>query len=474
MSIIIKGGNSSSLASVDVNNNLQVNTPTDIDQAGYVSTASQIDSGSATGSKTMRESDISQDYRLRVALDKILWEDTFNHTVLNTYKYNGNTTTHTIALASGFLNLNSGSSTAAGNSRVQTFRTFTGFATYPLYIDIYAKFSAALQANNVIEFGLGYATAATAPTDGVFFRATGGQLNGVININGSEQQIVNIFTPSPNVVNHYLIVIGQNSVEFWVDDILRGSITTPNSFGSPSSSNALPLLLRNYNTTTVLTAVQFSVAQFAISQADMDTGKDWQTAMAGNGQLAISATDGQTVALLQNYANSAAPVSATLSNTAAGYTTLGGQWQFAAVGGAETDYSLFAWTNPAGTATIPAKTLVVTGIRIDTFVTGAAVATTPTLLQWGIGIGSTAVSLATSDSATAGTRAARRLPLGAQTLAVGTAVGGMANQPVQVDFTTPIIVEAGTIFQIILKMPIATATASSIIRGTALVNGYFE
>ncbi len=110
-----------------------------------------------------------------------------------------------------------------------------------------------------------------------------------------------------------------------------------------------------------------------------------------------------------NYANTAAPASATLSNTAAGYTTLGGQWQFAAVAGAETDYALFGFQVTAAAAASANKNLFITGIRIEAVNTGAAVATTATLLQWGLAVGGTAVSLATADSATAGTRAARRI-----------------------------------------------------------------
>jgi hypothetical protein len=45
---------------------------------------------------------------------------------------------------------------------------------------------------------------------------------------------------------------------------------------------------------------------------------------------------------------------------------------------------------------------------------GAAVATTPTLLQWGIAYDGTAVSLATADAAS--TKAPRRVPLGCQSL----------------------------------------------------------
>lgn len=475
MSVIIRGGTSNALADVDVDGNLKVNLPTVLSGSGYASIVSEVDAGTATGERLQRQSDASQDYRTRVGIDKIIWQDTFNHTVLNTFKYIGVTSTQTVTLAGGFMNLNAGSSVASGAvSRVQTFRSFAVFNTFPLYLDFKLKFSAVLQANNVIEFGLGLAATTAAPTDGVFFRASGGQLNGVINNNGTEIVASNIYAPVANEVNHYLIVVGQDSVEFWVDDILRAVVDAPTSLGSPCQSNSLPLLMRNYNSSVVTTAVQLNVAQIGITLGDMDSGKDWATTMATNGQSSISAPDGQAAALTANYANSAAPASATLSNTTAGYATLGGQFQFVAVAGAETDYALFAYLNPAASATIPGKVLVITGVRIDTFNMGATVATTPTTLQWAIAVGGTAVSLVTADSATAGTRAARRLLLGTQSLPVGTVVGGNCDRNIDVDFGAPLTVEPGSYCHIILKMPIGTATGSQIVRGVVMVNGYFE
>ena len=475
MSVIIRGATSNTLADVDQDGNLKVNLPTILSGAGYVSIVSEVDAGNVTGVRLQRQSDASQDYRTRVGMDKILWQDTFNHTVLNTSKYVGVTSTQTVTLAGGFLKMNAGGSVASGAvSRIQTFRTFSIFNTYPLYVDMQLKFSNTLQASSVIEFGLGYATTTTAPTDGVFFRVSGGQVNGVMNNNGTEIQVANIYTPNPNDVNHYLIVIGQDSVEFWVDDILRGEISRATALGSPCQSNSLPILIRNYNSGVVSSAIQLNVAQIAVTLGDMDSGKDWATSMVTNGQSTISAPDGQTAAQTANYANSAAPASATLSNTTAGYATLGGQFQFVAVAGAETDYALFAYLNPAGTSLIPGKTMLVTGVRIDTFNMGAAVATTPTTLQWAIAVGGTAVTLVTTDSATAGTRAARRLPLGTQALVVATPIGGQSDKTIDARFGSPLMVEPGTYLHIILKMPVATATASQIIRGVVQINGYFE
>ena len=114
MSVIIRGATSNTLADVDQNGNLKVNLPTILSGAGYVSIVSEVDAGDVTGVRLQRQSDASQDYRTRVGMDKILWQDTFSHTILNTSKYAGVTSTQTITLAGGFLNMNAGSSVASG------------------------------------------------------------------------------------------------------------------------------------------------------------------------------------------------------------------------------------------------------------------------------------------------------------------------------------------------------------------------
>ncbi len=166
-----------------------------------------------------------------------------------------------------------------------------------------------------------------------------------------------------------------------------------------------------------------------------------------------------------NHANSTSPSSATLSNTAAGYTTLGGRWQFAAVGGAATDYALFGYQVPA------THRLIVKGVAISTVNTGAAVATTAHILDWSLAVNSTAVSLATTDSDPVW--APRRIPLGIQSLLVSAGIGAMAND-LSRTFEVGIVCQPSRFFHIILQMPVATATASQVIRGDVMVDGILE
>ena len=344
-----------------------------------------------------------------------------------------------------------------------------------MYVDFTLQFAQVPQTNNVCEFGLGLASGVATPTDGVMFRLNAsGIMQGVINNGGSETAVtLTGFTPTPATMYHFLISIHNDRTEFWIDNILYGATDTPKSIGSPCLSMSLPLLMRIYNSGTVTTAQRLEVSNVSITSGDQNINKLWATNMAIQGNSGANAPDGQTAGQTANYANSTIPTSATLSNTTAGYTTLGGQWQFSAVAGAETDYALFAYLNPAGTNAIPGKNLIIRGVRIETFNMGAVVATTPHLLQWGLGFGSSGVSLATADSATTGTCAPRKITIGTQYLPIG-AVIGQNTTAIDINLDAPEVIEPGTYFHVILKMPVATATASQIIRGTCFVNGYFE
>jgi hypothetical protein len=199
-----------------------------------------------------------------------------------------------------------------------------------------------------------------------------------------------------------------------------------------------------------------------------NVNKTFAHQLAGGGRAAYQSpitTYGQTA----NHANSTSPTSATLSNTAAGYTTLGGRYQFAAPVGAATDFALFGFQVPAGLQ------LYVTGIRISACNTVAAVATTATVLDWAIGANSSAVSLATADVLGPPPTAwgPRRIPLDTQGFIVGAAAGACAPTIVHT-FSTPVVVDSARFFHVILQVPIGTATATEVIRGDVMVEGYFE
>lgn len=186
--------------------------------------------------------------------------------------------------------------------------------------------------------------------------------------------------------------------------------------------------------------------------------KTWREYMSGLGRTTLVAPAGTQTA---NHANSTSPTSASLSNSTPGYTTLGGRYQFAATGSAATDFTLFGYTVPTG------YTLYVSGVSISTLNTGAAVATTATVLDWSVAT-STSADLGAASGATA-----KRVTVGTQGFIVGAAIGVAAND-VNRTFDPPLKVPAASIFHVIVQVPVGTATGSQVIRGDVLVNGWFE
>lgn len=476
MSVKLAGGITNSLADVNIENELKVTLSQDYNKAGQVLAGAEINPDGVGINKLSRPMDISSDFRLRVGLDSIIFADTYNHGIVNTSKYKVVNTTATNAITGGRWVLNNGNSVTSGQgTQVQTWSYYRFALSGITYVDFELQFAQVPQTNNVCEFGLGLASGVTAPTDGILFRLNAsGVMLGVINNGGAETSVtLDGFVPSPATMYHFLISIHNDRTEFWIDDVLYGAIDTPTSIGSPCLSMSLPLLMRIYNSGTVTTAQRLEISNVSITSGDQNINKLWDTSMTIQGNGAFNVPDGTTAGQTANYVNSTAPTSATLSNTTAGYTTLGGQWQFASVAGAETDYALFGYLNPAGTNAIQGKNLIVRGIRIETYNMGAVSATTPNLLQWAVGVGSSAVSLATADSATTGTCSPRKIAIGTQYLPVGAVIGQNCS-PIDINFDVPLVVEPSKYFHVILKMVVGTATASQIIRGTCFINGYFE
>ena len=281
------------------------------------------------------------------------------------------------------------------------------------------------------------------------------------------------FTPTLGESYDCILTVSDVGCVAWMDLkdgnglVVVGRLSTPSS-GVPLMAGSAPFSLRHIITGGAASAVMNArIAKYTITNGGFATNRLWPTAMVGMGLGSMTSL----TAGLANYANSAAPVSATLSNTTAGYTTLGGQFQFAAVAGAETDYALFGFQVPAATTAVTGRNLIIRGVWIDSVNTGAAIGATATVLQWSLGAGATAVSLAQADGAAARARAV--VPLGYQAYAAAAPIG---NSPPRIDINldAPIVVEPASFVHIILKVPVGLATASQIIRGVVGFNGYFE
>jgi hypothetical protein len=436
---------------------------------------SENDPGEVTGTPYLRSPETSSDYRLRVGVDSVWDDDNFNYAAQNFNKHKYTSNTLTMTWAGGFLNTNGGSVTTTGTGcQLQSYRHFPLQGGGGLYCEVAMALSNNPVTNWNFDFGLFLPAAASTsiPLDGVYFRVNSTGVFGVLNLAGVEvPTAVFSFTPVINRVYKYNISISDSEIEFWIDDVLYGEVSKPTAAGSVMYAGSAPFAVRHHQTGVTSAVIQAKIANYTIGIADMDNVRLWASNKAGQGLSGIQYPSGGTAGQTANNVNITAPAAATLANATAGYATLGGKFVFAAVAGAETDYALFAFLNPVPTTAITGRNLVIRGVWIDTYNAVVAVATTPTVLEWSAAVGSTAVTLLTTDGAA--TRLPKRIALGVQTFVVGALAGAQAPR-VDVNLDAPLVVEPGSYFHIILRMPYGTATATELFRGQVGVNAYWE
>lgn len=465
----IEGNTSGNVAEVNTSNELKVAL------TNGATVFYENDPGTVTGTPYLKSPEVSPDYRLRVGADSVWDDENFNYTAQNFNKHKYTSTTLTMTWAGGFLNTNGGSVTTTGTAcQMQTYRHFPLQGSGAVYCETLMSLSNTPVTNWNLDFGMFLPAAAgtSLPLDGVYFRINSTGVFGVVNNNGTESTTaVFTFTPVINQTYKYNITITDSEIEFWIDDVLMGEKAKPTAAGSVMYAGSNPFAIRHHHTGTTSAVIQAKFANYTVSMADMDNNRLWASNKAGQGLAAVQYPSGAAAGMTSNNVNSTVPGTATLSNTAAGYTTLGGKFLFAAVAGAETDYALFGFLNTVPTTSITGRNLVIRGIWIDTYNAVAAVATTPTVLEWSLATGSTAVSLATTDGAA--TRLPKRIALGVQSFVVGAAAGAQAPR-LDVNLDAPVVCEPGTYVHVILRMPYGTATATEVFRGQVGINAYWE
>lgn len=404
---------------------------------------------------------------LGIATHNPLYTESFEGTTIHPIRWTATATTMAATQTSAAgLTINSGAITTVNTGyMLKTNRSFLKSQRAPLHIRFRCKPN--YQTNSVMEFGFGDATTFNGVnTVGAYWQVTAaGVIQPVITFNSTDitgSDISSLIVKT----NFYVfdIFIDDDEATFFCQDSSTGLIISQQSIrvalGAVRmfSSSQLPAMMRCYNTGSAPpSAPQLFISDIYI--CSLDANLNLRTGDLSALMHRSSISHPQTGVQSAAWANSAEPASATLSNTAAGYTTLGGKFQFAAVAGAVTDFALFGYQVPA-----PA-TLCITGIDIDAWNIGAAVATTPTLLTWGIAANLTAVSLATGSH--------ERIGLGSQSFAVAAAIGTNADRRISKSFNTPIVCGPGRFVDIILRMPVGTATASQVIAGMVNIEGYW-
>lgn len=485
MSVKIRGGTVANEVDVTTNKELLVALGKNASTAGYATMMTENDPGAVTGTPYLKSPETSIDWRLRVGMDTLMFGDTFNATAQNTSLWRHVFATMTCTQSGGFMKFNNaGTSTASANGAfTQSWRHVAVFGTAPLYVEFNASFDEAFPANRIMIMGLGVGTAAgTEPADGVWFQHDSAGLRGVLVYNNTKitTSVLRDATAfSINTNSKYTIVIGENEIEWWLDDVLLGETPTPTAQGQPFLTTSLPVIMQMINTGVVPTTPNtiFSISDVNVSTGDLATNKTWAGQLCSMGRTAQQGQNGGTMGQTVQWANATNPTSATATNTsAAAGTGLGGLFLIGAPATSTTDIVIASYQNPAGGVNQTPRTLIVRGVWVDLVNMGAAVATTPTTLALALAFGHTAVSLATAETGsfvTATTKAPRRLPVGALSLPIGAVVGAYAGR-IAVDFEAPLVIDPGHFIALIAKPLVGTATASQTLMFVIGFNAYYE
>lgn len=480
--IRIEGNTSGNVGEVNASNEqlVALHDGTTPARVGAVRCFAENDPGSVTGTVYLKSAEVSADFRQRVGVDSLLFGDTFNATAQNTANWKHLFTTMTATMAGGSILFNANSTaTATTGCMHQTWQHFPMFGASGLYWEATGQITSQPLANQnyCAGFGLG-ATATVDPTDGVYFRLNSGGLYGVVKFNGSDT-VAQLLTASVTAAVNakYVIAVNQREVEFWLDDVLMASVATPNAQAQMNLCGSLPSFFQFYNSGTVTGSpqMQVKVGTVNVSVQDLDLTRQFSHQMAGMG-LAYQGMNGGTMGSLALYANSANPTAAVPTNTTAALGSgLGGQFWHTNTLAVNTDGVICSYQNPAGGVNQTPRAMVITKIRIDTAVQTTLANAAGAVYVWGLAFGHTAVSLATTESASFANntaKAPRRIPLGVQT-AVGALAQGNMLQTIDVDLDhCPVVVQPGEFVAVFVKN-IGTVGTAGVLHHSILIGHHF-
>lgn len=406
------------------------------------------------------------DEKLRVGQDALSIYDPIDGAAVNTLIWLQATSTMTIVQASGTMTLNAGSSLAAGASaQIATNKRVPNLVEYPIYVQFRAR--VVPQANAVIEFGFFTATGTTPPTDGCFLRWTGASIALVIAFNSVETTLAVTAALSPTVFYNFELEVREDVLLLSIEDpngsvAYDATLPIPQGNSSPYAISHVAVSARVYDAAVTAAAAQLVIGSVVCSTRDLARGKPWSDTLAGMSRN--FAADPATFAQAAGWTNSTIPATAALSNTVPSYATLGGQFMFAPVAGAETDYALFAYQVPGN------YQAYITGVMVTAGIFDANNGGTVQLMEWALAVNSNAASLATGAP-----YPPFRVPIGSMAIPNSQTEGELALPPNLIhQFRTPIVCDAGRYVHIILRIPRGATVGGAFIRGSVMLNGYFE
>jgi len=485
MAVEIKDGAGATKLGINGDGEAKVALAQTPESAGFAILAAETHPTENSVTREVKPLEANDDFSLRTTTEEPLTWHIFAGAAVNTTLGRQGNATATITQANGWLTLNAGNSTASGAAAVYTGYQFVeripGSNVYWHGLIQFAQTSH--PSNCVGEWGLathsaGAGTGTTEPTDGVYFRlSAAGVLEGVVRANGA-----NVATTGP--ITDYATLLGANTTRlaivsisdtvarFWIDGAVVGEIElgTADAPSAPcwTYTGTFACHVRLHNTAAVSAAQQIKLSRYAIRRDNVGAPRPFQHAVAAAGGHSTQGQTGETLGTTANYANSANPAAAVPTNTTAALGSgLGGQFWETDTLAVTTDGIICSYQVPAATSAIPGKALYVTGIKVVSYVqttlTGGGY-----VAQWSLAYGHTAVSIATAEGAAA--KAARRVPLGVQTVASAAAALTLLSE-ITMRFDSPLCVMPGE-FIALVKKKVGTAPSGGVIAHVITFDGY--
>ena len=406
---------------------------------------------------------------LRTSDESLLLRESCEGSTLNTQRWTSTATTMTAAQGVLAITLNSSAITTINTGIIlSSQKAYHVTLGAPLRYQARARFTTVANQSWELGFGQQGTLSGTAIIDnGAHWRFnTSGDIVPVLAFNGTEITGTNI-SGSVSNANYYnwIVILADDRAVFQCQRTDTGAIVSEQTLRLPITQSRMFAVthinaiqrLRNSGSAPA-SAGQLLIGDVEVVRLDLDTRKEWSHVLAGNAQGGeVSPT---AITQTAQWANSADPANATLSNTTASYSTLGGLFSIAAAASAATDYTLFSLAVPAP------YSFVCTGLKVSMWNTGAANAATPaSTLAWGIGANGASANLSTGGHL--------RVFGGHTTIPASAAIGADGGQ-FDVNFDAPLRTEPGKHITVIAKIVGGAATASQVWRGAVAVKGYFE
>jgi hypothetical protein len=486
---LIDGAAGVNKAKIDANGSLQVTGPQNDDQAGFVAVASELNDGVLWPVLTRQPIRGTPNFRMKTGLDTPLFNEFFGTAAYNSTLFNSAGTTMTIAQTGGFVVLNNGASVAINvASRFTTYKYFPVFGNFGIRFKVAVQFSQIPTVGHAVYMGsmvLAAAATAAIPLDGAYIKILDGVMLGVLNYNGVEVSC-NIGTNTGltltqligglNYTRQYSIVKDDDNIFFFIDDHLVGQLALPT--GQPAMTMAMSaqagVLMHNTGTVPGV-ALQVRIGFINVSSIDANITKLWPQIIGSMGGHSSQGQTGMTLGTTGlNLGNNAAVPTATVpTNTTAAFGAgLGGLYLITPTLATPNDGIIMSYQVPLGTAAIPGKSLMLTGLRIS-LTLNTVMATNAMIASWSLAYGHTAVTLVTSEGAIGtATKAPRKVQLGTNVFLTSDTQG---KQPADIimTFNTPIVVQPGEFVAVLMKL-LATAPASGNFFASIAPDGYWE